>query len=93
MLEAVDRQVTALGIFKADSLEFNSVIEAMNPKNDLGVSYHTIMNVFVIKVPDYVDAEPDDESLAVKWFREIDPKWPNTCREVLARSGLGKSRK
>lgn len=90
LLSAVARQVEALGIKMAESIEFLCVSEFINPPNNLGVRQHSLLHVFIVKVEEYTEPEVDEESSEVKWFYKIDPKWPQATIDILTKAGFKK---
>jgi colanic acid biosynthesis protein WcaH len=88
ILQAVEREVTALGIRSAEEVNFVGLCELINPPGELGVRQHAIQLVFAVKVAEYVEPEVDEESTEVRWFHSINKKWPRSTIEMLTKAGF-----
>lgn len=88
MMDAIGRQVNALGIHAVESIDFLCISEIVNPPGPTGAKQHSIWHVFVVRVDEYVEPEVDEESTTVKWFHAIDPSWPQPTIEILMKAGF-----
>lgn len=71
------------------SFQFVDYQDVMNPPGELGVPYHSIWHIFLVRVRANTKFKPNKENAAVKWFREINPRWPACVRKSLLVAGFG----